>query len=396
MPVIYLFNTNPILEVISKKIYNTQCIKDKPFFISDWDLELQESQKVKQLLKASFTEGEKNAYRYLPADENYNKIKEKIVLHTSSKINKEKIAICTNGTNAIFSCLTILSKTVKRFLLFSPVYFLFSDILKFYDCNLEYCSYEMLLTLQLNIIEEIVKDKDIEVIVLTDPILGIGRSIPDSVLRHISDICLKYNAWLVVDSLYGGCEWNIKHSVYTPINILKLVEINNKIICIDSLTKRLGLNGNKSALLFANEDFITTFQNFQLYSYGSFTISQLTLLDELYSKCNSEYIANTLNNLIQKSKDTYNLIKSILIGSEIKILPADAGYFACLSIPKNLIGVTDDTQAFEVLLDSCNVATLPLSLYEFSNKEKYNCRINLLLEKQTLLNHISKVRHIIQ
>ena len=199
-----MFKTNPIFDIISKTVYIASRTDQAPFFLSDWDLSAQNHKNIQQILNVAFGKGQNNAFRYLPADETYTELKYQILKHVSPTIRSDNIALCSSGTSAIFASLNILCKRIKKVLLCCPIYFLYYDILEFLDCEIVLYTHNISTLIDINKVDEIIRDKGIEAIVITDPIFGIGLSISSDILHTLSALCLKYDIWLMVDGLYGG------------------------------------------------------------------------------------------------------------------------------------------------------------------------------------------------
>ena len=381
---------DPIYGLIMQSISKANIDGKQVFFISDWNIKNNDDIYIKEITIQAFLQGGENAYDYLSTDEKYSDLKNDIIKNSNLNIFPENIAICYSGTSAIFAALSILTQECSRFLLFTPSYFLYNDILQYLRNDMAFLSCDYNRPDYTKIEKAFVENK-IQVVILTDPIFAIGQAIDIAMYDYIYQLCKKYDVWLFIDGLYSGCEWNAELQSIMPNPKIEAINKYDKAIFIDSLSKRIGINGNKFALLFANGSFINAINNFQLYTFGSFTSTQLSLIKELYKTENKKYVLKNIKQLIDSAKETYALISSLILNSQFKILPSDAGYFSSLCIPYNALSVKNDSEAFNNILNRFDTITLPLSIFRYIISGHYTFRVNLLQNKPLLLKFIREL-----
>ncbi|WP_285945365.1 aminotransferase class I/II-fold pyridoxal phosphate-dependent enzyme [Thomasclavelia cocleata] len=377
---------NSIYENIDKEVK-----KKSNFFISDWNLDIDDTY-ISNIINESFINGEKNVYNYFSADEDFEYLKQKVL----NEINLDyfdisNIAFSLNGTTAIFTSLLLLEQMAQNFLLFTPTYFLYSDLLKYFGKKIYYYDFYNIQDVNLKYLENILDNKQINVVVITDPLFSIGKTIPIDFLENITKISSKREIIILIDGMFSNLIWGEKIDELLPTKYLEFLFRYKKVIYIDSLTKKLGLNGNKFSIIYANKEFISKLQNYQIYTVGSFSSSQIYMIDQLYDSKNKNLIINQLESLKVKSQNIYKLVETMIQGTDIKLYEVDSGYYSCISIPKKYFKQKNDIQIFKTLLDECGIITLPLSIYHFNTKDNYAFRINLLKNKSKILNSIDKI-----
>lgn len=362
------------------------------FFISDWDLDIDDEINISRLINKSFVHGKKNIYNYFSADESFESLKQKVLDEINlTNFDTSNIAFSSNGTTAIFTILLLLSQTAQNFLLFSPTYFLYTDILIYFKKTVYYYDSNNFQDNNLKYLEYILDNKSINVIVITNPLFSIGKTIPIDYIEHISKIAYEKGIIVMIDGMFNNLVWRKKIDTLIPLEYLKIINRLKNVIYIDSLSKKLGLNGNKFSVLYGNKKLISQFQNYQIYTMGSFTSSQISMIEQLYTIENKKNIINQLEILKNKAQKVYKLIQTMVQGTDIKLYEADSGYFSCISIPKVYFKNKNDLQIFKILLKECNIITLPLSIYHFNTKNNYVFRINLLKSKIKILNSINRI-----
>jgi len=383
-------NNNPFYKYIFQAIEQKKDNNDNLFFISDWDIDNNAGIYLNDIILDTFLCGSQNASKYFLIDDEFTDIKSEIIKNNNLSIANKNISICPSGTSAVFAALSLLSKEFKNFLLFTPSYFLYQDILlyfgrslvffEFIPPNIDFCS-----------MEKIIIENKIHVIVMTDPIFSLGQKIDINLYTIMQKICKKHGIWLLVDGVLSSCDWDSTPLSITPNSKIEYLNGYNNYIFIDSLPKRIGLNGNKFALLFSHVEFVKSVNEFLLYSCGSFTSSQFFMLKELYKEDSKCYIIDCIKRLLKFAQENYNLISSLLLGSSIALFPANSGYFASIKIPFSILSTTNELDSFQKFLDEFNTITLPLSIFQYNIQDCYAFRINLLKDKQKLLDFVIKL-----
>lgn len=363
-------------------------------FLSTWDKDICKNDIPFEMIKksVSISINEINKYHYMDEmDEIKKYISNSIFHHDNLIISQNKMAIGTNGTASSYLVLRALSKRKPlRPLLFTPIYFSYIPSLKDFCNNIEF--YQVFNSNEIYIdlckVEQIIKTNQINLLVLNDPVFGCGISIKNDTYREIIYLCQKYGVTLIVDYIYGGMEWDIERH-YTHKYLLEEISKNKDVILIDSMPKRLLINGIKSALIYGAPSLIYEIEKTSVYTVGCMVYSQISLLKELYCPKNKNTINNMIENSIICAKENYDLIKSLIINSNCLIDNCDSGYFALFKIPYSILKTTSNMFISKAILKKCNVLTIPHDRYLYFNKDYYCFRINLLSSKDNLTKGIT-------
>ena len=160
---------------------------------------------------------------------------------------------------------------------------------------------------------------------------------------------------------------------------------------VDSLPKKLFLNGVKFSLLFSNPENVAYLENLSLFIEGSMTAEQFKNYYHCYNENNSIIINSIINDYIRQSQNTYKLIHSFLLDSKtLKILCADSGIFALIGMRRSK-PIEEDMNFAKLLIKECGVFVTPHSRYKFFDNSWFYFRINLLLNKDTLIESLAKI-----
>lgn len=358
-------------------------------FLSTWDKEIRKNEVPYKLIEKSTAISLPviNRYQYMDEMECVKAyISSAISFDGKTHISPEEIAIATNGTASSFLILRTLNQEMTlRPLLFTPIYFAYISVLKDLCDEIEF--YQVFDSKEVSInfdeVEQIVKSKLINVIIINDPIFGCGISIKDEIYSNILTLCKKYDVILIVDHVYGGMEWNKERSIVHNF-LIQRIESCNKIILIDSMPKRLLINGIKSALIFACPSFVRKIEKASVYTLGCMVYSQISLLQELYNPHNRSALNKIMNKNISRAEAHYDFLMSLTMGRKCYLENCDSGYFALLKMPYSIFGYANNIQIASLMLKDCNVLTIPHDRYLYYSKDYYAFRVNLMASKMSL------------
>ncbi len=365
-------------------------------FLSTWDREIDKQDVPLKIIEKSVNIrlSDVNRYQYMDEMEQIKKlICYNISLENEVFIQSSNMAIATNGTASAYLIISALNKTKQiRPLILTPIYFSYVSLLNDYCDKIEF--YQIFTQNDVYIdfveLENVIKNNDINVLIMNDPIFGCGISIKHDIYQQIIQLCKKYDISLIIDYVYGGMEWE-NDRCYSSNYLLNCINDDNDIILIDSMTKRLFINGIKSALIFGKASLIYEIEKMSVYTLGCMVYSQISLLKEIYNLCNKSTIYKIINNNITSAKINYDLIKSRIITSNCILDRCDSGYFALFKIPYTTFGSTSNKDIAQLILEKCNVITIPHDRYLYFNPKDYCFRINLLCENHYLLQGISSI-----
>lgn len=368
----------------------------KTIFLSTWDKKIHKNEVPYEIIAKStnISLNDINKYQYM--DEMHH-IKEYIAnsisLEEKMVISPNSLAIATNGTASSYLILRTLNQNKKICpLLLTPIYFSYISALKDFCKNIEF--YQAFLENNIYIdfskIENIIIKCHINIIILNDPIFGCGLSFKNETYEQIIFLCQKYNITLIVDYIYGGMAWNEERH-YIHKYLLEQINVGKNILLIDSISKRLFINGIKSAIIYGNPSVIYEIEKASVYTLGCMVYSQISLLKGLYNPGNKETINKVINNNISCSQENYDFINSLILGKKCHLERCDSGYFALFKIPYNIFGLNSNMHIAKLIISKCNVITIPHERYLYFNDDEYCFRINLLASKISIAQGINAI-----
>jgi aspartate/methionine/tyrosine aminotransferase len=361
-------------------------------FLSDWNKADEIPSLDRILIANAFTEAEKESDKYFFIDEN-DKLKAWFSeVDTNNTIHPNYFTISSNGTSTIFLVLHILNtKNKLNVILLSPIYFTYIKLLKNLSANVEYLQiiHDGRLKFDSYELEKTINKYSTNLIIINDPLFGSGTAFEYENYNFLIDICKKYKIKLLIDYIYGGMEWNYTTTILNDFFIKKSFA-NPEIIFIESISKRIFLNGIKTSLIFAHQDLIKEFEISSVHTIGALTSPQISIFKQIYDPCNRESVINTINNNKCIAQKNYFLIKSLLLGTEFKLSTCNSGYFCLLYIPYISLNNINNMQIAEYLILN-KILTIPHDRYLHFCETSYCFRINLTIASSTLLTEIKKL-----
>jgi aspartate/methionine/tyrosine aminotransferase len=374
--------------------------KGDSFFVSDWNKTEETIDFPNKLLFPIKNRLECNKNNYYFSDE-FQKIKyyfaNNILKIFNEKIDVDKFCITNNGTSGLFLVfLALKNNKYENILVFNPSYFTYIDVFKYLGIKYNFLNIDLFGTsiyIDFDRLENYLIKEKIDIIVITDPLFGIGVSIEESNYENIVSICKKHNIWLVIDYLYGGMEWYRDNHIINGC-FLKSFNKFDKMILVESISKRLFLNGIKNSLIFANNEIIQEIERLSVSFIGSLSCVQIDLFHELYSQENIRVINKIIHKNIINIKQSHEQLKAMLLGSKYYLSNSNSGYFSLMGIPyyklKNIKGI----EAAKYIANKVNIITIPHDRYGCFSEEFYTFRVNLTLKKEDLYLNISKLLNI--
>lgn len=368
-----------------------------PYFLSDWD-NYKEDELIfpQHILKKVYLNSieRSSSYSFMSSVESYKTIFSNFLLEREGvRIDKKNIAISHNSTTAIHLCIHALTLlNVKRFLVITPVYFSVLNLLKNSKLSINYFHLNIKNNFRINFdeLEIFIKEQYIEAIIVTDPVFCTGIEYEINSLQKIVDMCKKYKIWLLYDYTLGGVLWNEKK--FGIVNSKKIKEIIklDKFIFIDSITKKLFLNGLKFSSIIANTHIIELVEDNSENFSGGLNYSQIKLFEEIYNQSNYDTIHNILTTNLLSIKNTYKLIKSVLIKSDFDIVCPNSSNFTIIFHKSKKIKDIDYKIFITKVLYEKNVLLIPLCRFFFYNDNLFGFRVNLSKNTDKLISAISK------
>jgi aspartate/methionine/tyrosine aminotransferase len=359
-------------------------------FLSNWNKTEEVLCLDEALINNAFNEAKNEADKYFFIDES-GKLKtwlssafSKINIHNTHPNN---FALSSNGTATIFLILHILSTQGKlSVILLSPIYFTYIKLLNNLPAKIEYIQiiHDGELNLNFNELEKIIKTNNTNLIIINDPLFGSGVVFGHQNYDVLTGICNKYKIKLLIDYIYGGMEWDYPAEIINGF-FLEQSFINSEIIFVESISKRIFLNGIKTSLIFAHPNLIKEFEVSSVHTIGALTSPQISIFKQLYEPSNRESVLYTINNNINIAKNNYTLLNSLLLGTILKLSNCKSGYFCLLYMPYKLFNTDNNMRIAEYLIENKNILTIPHDRYLHFSNTSYCFRINLTINSSTLL-----------
>ncbi len=326
---------------------------------------------------------------YLFSDE-LSEFKRSLVLNKDFPLpdsELDHIGIFSNGTSAAMLALMSIKEIVSaiRAILIAPTYFTYIKTLRDLDSDIYYFPIkikESLVQLPIENIGECLACHRINLVVLTVPLFGSGLSPAKDRIEELCAICENAHCYLLIDYLYGGMDW-FKHNTIENEWLWSLCLKNAYIIFIESMSKRVFLNGIKSAIAGASVDLIRQMELKSVHLTGSLSYVQVEMLKELYSGPNTAFIESLIEENIEYFRQNFEVLKTLCRNTPVHVLPCTEGYF-CLAEILNSSDEDSMETAIKILKRS-NVMTIPHDRYLYFTPQKYTFRINLSIRKEVLL-----------
>ncbi|MCM1297481.1 MAG: pyridoxal phosphate-dependent aminotransferase [Muribaculaceae bacterium] len=390
------FNTSIKELMEAQKDYNSSC-KEKAIFLSDWNAELEKVMYPSfDLGKELYNKSAIGNYHYWTDELNYKSHFQQCfqdLFH--AKLSNDNFLIGNNGSSAIMLSLMALKELgIDKILAFTPIYY---SVIKLFEM-LDYQMYRFDLKIEndfeINVeqLEDEIVRNNIEAIYITDPIFSSGIEISPKIYNKICDLCRKHNTWIVIDYIYGGMNWNANNYIISN-KITHIINNFSNYIVIESIAKRLFINGIKTATVFSTPQIIKKISRLSIYTVGSMCCLQLHMLREIYNTKNANVINSVIKENIIEASKRFNQVLSFTRGKNCIISPCNCSYFFLMGIPYPH-KVEDMNYAINIL-NQTGVLTVPHSRYLLSNNQYYIFRINLLINKQDLFEGLSKISGLI-
>lgn len=325
-------------------------------------------------------------------------LKEEIALYLSEQgieTSKEYITVVSNGTSAAFiSLLQTFKRGAINFLCIGPIYFTYTHLLNTFKKNLYHYEINLFKEIEFDFVtlKKEVQNNDIHSIILIQPFFGSGINLKDSVLEKFITFCEEQEIYLLIDYVYGNMDWNSSSHIHNP-QLIQLVTNSRFCLLFESISKRIFLNGMKNALIFSSPKFISDINTDSEICLGSISYIQESLLHTIYSPGNIKNVNYFITNSLDYASNNYDLLCTLVLGTDTKLCKSTCGYFTLLGIPKKYFNSSTDRDIVNEIYKKTGVVTIPHSRYYYNSSEYYCFRINLATETHTLLSAVEKILH---
>ena len=312
------------------------------------------------------------------------------------KISQEYITVVSNGTSAAYiSLLQTFKRKAMNFLCIGPIYFTYMHLFNIFEKKLYYYDINLFENIELDFanLEKEIWENDIHSIILIQPFFGSGINLENSTLEKLITFCEEQKIYLLIDYVYGNMDWNSTSHIHNS-QLIQLVTNSQYSILFESISKRIFLNGMKSALIFSSPKFINDINVDSEICFGSISYIQESLLHTIYSPNNIKNVDRFIMNTLDFALNNYNLLHTLLVGTDFVLSKSTCGYFVLLGIPKKYFIASTDKDIVYELYERTGVVTIPHSRYYYNSSQYYCFRINLATETHDLLDSMEKILHI--
>lgn len=370
----------------------------EPIFLSDWDSDYN-SIHMPNLAFNNACLADVQKYYFWTDEEGYRTTIQSFFFNQFSKsILKECFTIGSNGTSSMMLALMALKEAGKhRALIVTPVYFSTLNLLDELDFDVvEYrLSTSNNFTIQMDAVKDSIIKHNVDTLIITNPLFGTGIEIDVESIKNIAQICNDHNVCLVMDYVYGGMLWECNNPAYYIFHypVYQAVSLAEQYIFVESISKRVFLNGAKFALVFSSSYIMRRILRLSVFMVGSMAQQQVSLVPQIYSSSSLPTLSGLISDNAQIALNRYRIIKTMLADSKINISNANCGYFALISMPSG--DCSDDTTFAINMLEEIGVLTTPHSRYLYKENGIYSFRVNLLLDQQNLIEGITRLGNLV-
>jgi len=306
-------------------------------------------------------------------------------------INTNNMAISQNSTSSIYlSMQALFENKIKRFLVITPTYFSILDTIKSNKTtNIYYYHLNDSNNFKINIdkLKKIIGEQYIECLIITDPIFCTSQEVNSEILEQIIKICNDKDIWIVYDYTLGNIYFNSDSDLFN-INKLKIVQKAKKYIFIESISKRIFMNGIKNSIIFASTQIIPEIESISNYINGGFSSSQLSFFSEIYSDDNIKYLNNIFIQNKKIIENNYNIIKTLLLDTNYDIYSLESGYYTTIYHKDYKLENLDIESTTKKILYDANTFIIPNCRFSFYKTNHFGFRVNLSKNKEYLINSI--------
>lgn len=370
---------------------------DNACFISSWDKNDQILNIDTNLVEKSIYQQEhKNTY-IMSKDMNILKTQISSYLNEQNlEISNDYMTIVSNGTSAAFiSLIQSFKRNSMNFLCIGPIYFTYIHLLNMFKKKLFHYNLNLFGEINIDFIalkKELINN-DIHCIILIQPFFGSGIELSDSKLKKIISLCEEQKIILLIDYVYGNMKWHSKSHIHNS-ELLQMVTSSKYCILYESISKRIFLNGMKNAIIFSSPNFIRDINIDSEICLGSISYIQESLLQTIYSQDNLQNVNLFITDALSYASGNYDLLCTLILGTDIKLCKSANGYFTLMAIPKSYFNSIEDSEIAKELYQKTGVVTIPHSRYYYNSMNHYCFRINLVIETNELLTATQKILHI--
>ncbi|MCX7983318.1 MAG: pyridoxal phosphate-dependent aminotransferase [Bacteroidetes bacterium] len=238
----------------------------------------------------------------------------------------EEIIVTTGGSEAIAFAISAICDPGDEVIVFEPFYTNYNGFASLAGVKL--VPVELNISNSFSLPPKEVIEKYITIrtkaILFCDPSNPTGRIFTEDEIRNITDIARTYNLFLIADEVYREFAYDRK-----PISIARIPELSDRVIIVDSCSKRFNMCGARiGALASKNKDIIDAVLKFSMARLSVATIDQLSVIPLLE---NSALYTQPIVEEFHKRRDiVYEALSTI---PEITYYKPEGAFYIIIGLP---------------------------------------------------------------
>lgn len=370
------------------------CDKDT-IFLSDWNKQNDELDFPEEIVKKAVSNyAHRNLYTF---SEEIDDIKAEYADKFSTgdyTLSPNRYTIVSNATIGGFLSMNSIRKQMKgkiHALLIAPVYFVYINVLRDFGADIEYLEADLNSdrVVNVDVIEKIVKEKGINLIVVTDPLFSTGVSLGDECFRQLAQLTERNETYLYIDNVYGATQWEEEPKL-ADYHKIELAVKYDRVVLVDSIAKRLFLNGLKIAFIYGNPDIILCAESAATDYCGSISYPQMEMFFQLYNGQNREVMCELINKVTSSCKERFELVQKTIEGTGMVTSKCKEGIFCLVGIPCDRLPYEKE-KIMDEIMERHNILIINHDRYLYQLPGYFNFRINLTIKPEKIVEGLCKI-----
>ncbi len=227
-----------------------------------------------------------------------------------------------------------------------------------------------------------------KLLILNSPNNPTGQSYTSSELKKIAKVLLKHPGIILLsDDIYEQIYWG-ENPFYNILNVCpKLVD---QTIVINGLSKSHAMTGWRIGYAAGPKGIIEKMKSYQSQSTSCpCSISQYAAVEALDG--NQKVIAQSVATFKKRHDILYDYLNTI---DNCEVIPAQGAYYLFPNVEKIIhqLGLKDDIELAEQILEKAGVSVLPGSIFGLKN----HLRLTFVVSEDKLTQAISRIESILQ
>jgi aspartate/methionine/tyrosine aminotransferase len=389
-----MMDTN--IEWLFEEVYKLRKERREINFLSDWDGESTSSAEMENFIKRVYSSSAQQSEKYIFSYEQFelkSKVAHALNAANNLTLTDDSISITPSATVSLFLAIqSFAALGIKRVLVLTPSYFSVHQALARSSCHVFY--HHLLDTDEFSLrteeIQQKIDEQEIDCIVFSDPVYSAGIEVRECDYQQLIFVCQKKQVMLVLDYSLGGLEWERNDGFLTPgIKLHELAQLD-RFLFVDSLSKRLSLNGLKFSIAIGDEKIIDQIDRLAEGVYGGLNRPQLELIHRVYGMTSMKLFQLERERTVAKLQSNYRLLTTALKNSPFALYPSNSGFFSVIYDKEKFLKNVDTKRWALNLLQQHQLLVLPSDRLSFYKENHLGCRINLYKPIESLLPVLAK------